>query len=450
MINKIPAEIKKALKKLEQHNFEAYLVGGCVRDLIINRPPNDFDIATNAKPEMIIDIFKEYKAVPTGLKHGTVTILIGKYHIEITTFRCDGTYTDCRRPDSVTYSSSIYDDLGRRDFTMNSLALNLNNELIDIFNGVEHINRKIVVCTGNPEKRFSEDALRILRAIRFSSQLNFSIEKSTSDAVHILSANLKYVSSERIRDEFNKIICGPNCCDVLMKYYDVVEVFIPEIAESIGFEQHSPYHKYNVWEHTVIAVKSAPSDLFLRLTMFFHDIAKPACYKEDENGRGHFKGHAVLSSKMAESIMKRLHYDNKTIKQVTALIFYHSDKIKNRVQIKKMLSILGEELFFKLFEVKTADNSAKNDFVLKELEEFDFIRKQAVQILNSKECLTIKELKINGTYLKKFNLSGKMIGDTLNHLLDLVIEDKIENTQDSLLYEAEKFIKEKNNEKRTR
>lgn len=440
MIRKIPNEIKEILLTLSGNGYEAYLVGGCVRDILMDRNPNDFDIASNAMPEDIIRIFGEDKTCPTGIKYGTVTVFTNNMSAEITHYRSDGTYSDFRTPDNVTFVSDIHSDLLRRDFTINAMALSADGKLIDDFGGIGHISERMISCVGKPQQRFSEDALRILRAVRFASELDFEISPETSNALIEFSPNLEKISAERIRNELNRIICGKNCGDVLKRYSDVFSVFIPEIKKSIGFEQHSPYHKYNVWEHTAEAVSASVCNLTIRLTMLLHDVAKPLVFYSDETGRGHFKGHDKLGSEIAGDILKRLKYEKKTISDVTSLIYYHSVKVKNVTDIKKLLSKLGERLFFMLFDVKRADNSAKNDFVLVELEEFEEIEKKAAEILRNNECISLSQLAVNGNDLIKIGITGKKTGEILNYLLNLVIEDKIDNSYDTLMSKAYEMV----------
>ena len=441
MIELIPYEAKKILETLNRSGFEAYLVGGCVRDLILGKKPKDYDITSNAAPDDIIRIFGEKNTIPTGLKFGTVTVLMNKMPFEITHYRCDGEYTDHRSPDDVSFVSDIHLDLCRRDFTMNAIALAPDGTLIDDFNGISHIKEGKIVCVGNPHERFSEDALRILRAVRFSSELGFEIEKSTSDAIHELAPTLKNISAERIQAELNRILCGKNCPHILHKYCDVIFVFIPELEKAYGFKQYTPYHKFTVWHHTAKAVESIPPITTLRLTMLLHDVAKPSMFQMDEKGVGHFQGHDKAGAEMAETILRRLKYDNKTISEVCTLIRFHSVRPKNDVEIKKMISQIGTELFFSLIAVNRADNSAKNDFVTANIDRFDDIEKRANQLIENGQCFFIKQLAINGNDLKSLGINGKKTGDTLKLLLNLVLEDKIENNYQDLISKAGEIAK---------
>lgn len=432
----------KILSRLETAGYEAYLVGGCVRDTLMGREIHDYDITTNALPEEIMTVFSGERVIPTGLKHGTVTVMLEDEPFEITTYRVDGEYSDGRRPDSVEFASDIKDDLSRRDFTINAMAMDLRGSLIDPYGGREDIVRGIIRCVGEPEKRFTEDALRIMRAVRFSSQLGFDIEENTSKALEALSDRLDFVSAERIRAELDKLLCGKKCADVLLKYTSVIGRIIPEIKPCIGFEQHSPYHKYTVWEHIVRAVEAVPSDnVKLKRVMLFHDIGKPEKFTVDETGRGHFKGHDKVSADIAEAVMKRLRYDNASISDTCELIRYHSIKFENERQIKRLISKLGKELFFSLIDVKRADNSAKQEFVLAELEQLSETEKTARRILEEESCLKLSQLAVNGNDIMAFGVSGKAVGELLSELLELVIDGELENDKDSLMDYAKKRCK---------
>lgn len=423
----------KILNILEKAGFEAYIVGGCVRDAIMKRISHDTDITTNALPEQIIEVFKDYKTIPTGIKHGTITIIADDIPYEITTYRIDGKYSDSRRPDSVEFTANLHEDLARRDFTVNAIAMDSQGKISDPFYGVEDIHNKIIRCVGSPEKRFSEDALRIMRAIRFSSQLGFEIEKNTARAIHKMKSLLKNISKERIREELDKLICGKNALNVLLEYSDIITAIIPEFEKCLGFNQHSPYHKYTVWEHIAHSVSFAPQDnIQIRRALFFHDIAKPVCAKFDETGRGHFYNHAKIGSEMTKSIMKGLRYDNNSIDSTVTLILYHSNKINDRTDIKKLMSIMGDKLLIELIEMKKCDNSAKNDFVRDSNIKLEEILSETYKIIQNNECRNLHMLAVNGTDLKNIGLKGAEIGNTLKEILNLVIEEKLPNEHDVL------------------
>lgn len=423
----------KILSELEKNGFEAYMVGGCVRDSIMGREIHDTDITTNALPQQITEVFRGYKVIPTGIQHGTVTVICGDTPYEITTYRIDGQYSDHRRPDTVEFTTDITDDLARRDFTMNAIAMDRQGNIVDPFGGINDIENRIIRCVGAPEQRFEEDALRIMRAVRFSSQLGFRIDIRTARAIYDMHPQLRDISRERLREELDKLICGSNAVEVLMEYSNVITSIISEFKPCIGLDQRSPYHKYTVWEHIIRAMAAAPQeDLFLRRALFFHDIGKPPCMKLDETGRGHFKQHDRVGAEMTETIMKRLRYDNRTIADTVKLIANHSKKLKNRIDVKKMLSVMGDKLFFKLMELKKCDNSAKNPFVADENHVFDSYIEMGREMIANNECRSIKGLALKGTDLMALGLKGEEIGSTLDELLELVMEERLPNDKRTL------------------
>lgn len=440
---KISEKTVAVLSRLEKSGFEAYMVGGCVRDSILGRESNDTDIATNALPQQVMEVFCGYRVIPTGIKHGTVTVLLEDTPFEITTYRIDGSYSDRRRPDSVEFTDNITGDLSRRDFTINAAAMDLRGNIIDPFGGITDMKAGIICCVGEPAKRFAEDALRILRAVRFASQLGFRIEDGTAAAVRDMCGLLANISAERIRQELDKLLGGKDCARVLLEFSDVITAVVPEIKPCIGFDQHSPYHRYTVWEHTAQAVSSAPAeDLTLRRALFFHDIAKPVCAFFDKNGRGHFKGHDRVGADMTREIMQRLRYDNKTIDCTCALIANHSSRMETRYDVKKMMSGIGDELFFRLLEMIKFDNSAKNDFVLEEEKLLARLAAMGKGIIYNGECRTIGGLAVNGNDLSRLGFDGPEIGTLLRELLELVMSDRLPNDKERLLsYAAERIVK---------
>ncbi|MBR1824306.1 MAG: CCA tRNA nucleotidyltransferase [Ruminococcus sp.] len=427
-------DVDEILERLESCGYEAYTVGGCVRDTVMGRSAHDTDITTNALPEQIMTAFSDCKVVPTGLKHGTVTILKNNIPYEITTYRIDGEYKDSRRPENVVFTASLTEDLARRDFTMNAIAMDRHGNIADPFGGKADIADKLIRCVGDPVQRFTEDALRIMRAVRFASQLGFRIEEKTAEAVHAMKDRLKNISMERIRSELDKLLCGKNCVEVLLEYSDVITAIIPELAPSVGFDQHSPYHKYDVWEHTVRAVSYAPADnVKMRTALLFHDIAKPVCAAFDEDGRGHFKKHAPVGAEMTQEIMKRMKYDSETIAYAVMLIARHSKKVFDRIAAKKMMADIGDELFFELMELKKCDNLAKNDFVLAENELFDRLMDEGRSYIENNVCRGLRHLAVNGRDMTELGLQGREIGEALNEILNLVLEERLKNIRDDLL-----------------
>ena len=320
----VPAPVYFIIQELEKCGHEAYMVGGCVRDSVLGRKPHDYDICTSATPDEILKAFPNEEIIPTGLQHGTITILINKEPFEVTTYRIDGDYSDNRRPDNVTFTKNLVEDLRRRDFTINAMAYNPKTGLIDPFNGMEDIKYKKIRCVGSAEDRFNEDALRILRAIRFEAQLGFAGFPETMFEIDRQYERLKNISVERINSEFCKIVASNQFCVELVLYPDVFSLFIPELKDMIGFQQDNPYHAYDVFDHTVHAIEKCESDdLIVRLAVFFHDFGKPHSYQDGEDGIRHFKGHGKVSSDITDTIMKRLRFDNETRNNVVELVYYH-------------------------------------------------------------------------------------------------------------------------------
>lgn len=440
----MPAAAKLIISELEKNGFEAYIVGGCVRDYILGRTPNDWDICTSAKPNDVINIFsQDYHVIETGLKHGTVTVAINKIPYEVTTFRIDGEYTDSRHPDSIEFTGDITKDLARRDFTINAMAYNDKIGIVDVFGGMADCENKIIRCVGNAKKRFEEDALRILRAVRFASQLGFGIEQDTQKEIHALKQSLVHISAERINAEFCKIITGKCACTILNEYKSVFAEIIPDIQPMFRFEQHNFHHIYDVWGHTLKALEQAPPDLTIRLAVFFHDIAKPLCFSKSDDGMGHFYGHAKISADMTRKILADLKFDNDTIKNVTELIYYHDSEIMpENKYVKRWLGKIGEVQFKRLLNVKRCDTRGlAPQFIEERLEKFDYIEKLAEEVLSKQECFSMKSLNINGRDLIKLGMTpGKRMGEILNTLLNRVVDGEIPNDRNTLIREAKKLI----------
>lgn len=436
----LPKDVQFIIKTLESKGFEAYIVGGCVRDILLNTKPKDYDITTNAFPEHIMKIFN--KVIPTGIKHGTVTVCLNDERYEVTTFRSDGEYKDGRHPESVQFIQNLYEDLKRRDFTINALAYNPNCGLIDYFNGVEDLKKNIITAVGDPDKRFKEDALRMMRAIRFSAQLNFKIEDCTLAAIKKMKIEIKKVSMERIREEFNKIILYNPDKLYLLKECNILEIIIKDIEKAYDFKQNTKYHKYNLFDHSVIAMKNVKPLLHLRLTMMFHDFGKIDTKITDENGVSHYYKHEIYSEKRAVKILKELKYDNRTINKVSLLIKYHDYSFENKVAVKKILNILGKETFNDLIEVKKADLSGKDLTICKGgMEKIHKVEEYLKDVLDNKECYLKKDLQVNGNDLKKIGINGARIGKVLDILLAKVIDDNKLNEKNILLDIVKKIDK---------
>lgn len=435
----LPLYVSVIIESLNNAGFEAFAVGGCVRDSLLNKIPKDYDVTTNAKPDEIKAVFSKYRTIDTGIKYGTVTVISDGKPIEVTTYRVDGKYNDNRRPEKVTFTAALEEDLKRRDFTVNAMAFNSKTGIIDLFGGMLDLQSGIIRAIGNPSERFNEDGLRIMRALRFAACYSFKIEKETAKAVHSCRNLLKNIAVERIAIEFNKLICG-DCGDILREFHDVLAVFVPELSECVGFEQHTKYHNRDVYEHIIATVEAVEPIQHLRLAMFFHDIGKPQYFKLDDNGIGHFKGHPLGSRIIAESVLKRLKYDNETTKKVLTLVENHDIIIENRDKlIKRYLSRFGEDMLKDIVAVHISDDKGKSPLFQNRIETYNTVLKRIDEIVAEGQCVSLKSLELNGNDIKKLGYSGEEIGIVLNKLLDMVIEEKCVNKKDTLLFEAKKW-----------
>lgn len=435
----MPAYVKEVIEKIEKAGFEAFAVGGCVRDFVMGKTPSDWDITTSARPDDILKIFNDFKTVTSGISHGTVAVITNHTAVEITTYRKDGIYSDNRHPDSVIFTNSLSEDLSRRDFTMNALAYSKKSGIIDKFAGISDIENMTVRCVGNPDKRFFEDALRIIRALRFASVLSFNLEEETHQSARRNRNLLLNIAPERILSEFKKLLLGDYVEKILHEYKDIIAVFLPEIVPTFDFDQRNNHHIYDAWGHIVKGIAVSPKLVYVRLAMLFHDIAKPQCLKFDSRGFGHFKGHPALGEKIAVDCLKRLHCDKKTIKIVAFLIRYHDTPLPaDKVEIKKWLSRYGVALMRLLFEVKIADNLAKNRSFPQRLIEAKEGRAILRTIIKNDECFSLDRLAVCGDDLINAGFPpGQRLGIILHALLDAVIEEKCKNEKPALLALAE-------------
>lgn len=441
----IPENVNSLLSKLNNSGYEAYVVGGCVRDSLLGIEPRDWDITTSAKPDEIKKVFSDYQLIEVGEKHGTIAVVIDYTPYEITTYRLDGLYSDNRRPDSVSFTDKIEEDLSRRDFTVNAMAYNDDKGLVDPFNGEIDLQYKALRCVGDPDKRFNEDALRILRALRFASVYNLSIEGSTSNSIVRNRLLLNNISAERIQSEFSKMLCGDNINFILRRYKDVISVFIPEIVATFECEQNTPHHNKTVWRHTTAAVSNIESNLTLRMTMFMHDIGKPLALRTDSNGRDHFKGHNHFSAVLAKNALERLKYPVKFIEDVITLIEYHDVRFSdNKKQIKHVLNKIGIVNFERLLKVQKADILSQSKYKREiKLQNLDLAYDTYKSIIENKECYSLKSLAVNGSDLIHLGITeGKIIGIILERLLDGVIDGTFENDSVFLKKEAFELYKE--------
>lgn len=438
--NRFKSASKKALELLDSHGYEAFLIGGSVRDYIMGLPIGDIDITTNATPAEVRRIFSDFRVIETGIKHGTVTVLVENEPIEITTYRSEGAYSDNRHPDSVTFSKSLSDDVVRRDFTVNAIAYDFKSGFCDITGGIEDIKNKKIRAIGDAGTRFREDALRILRALRFSSVLGFEIEESTKKAIHDCRELLKNISAERIRDEFCKLICGKNACNVLEEFSDVITVFIPEMGDSVGFEQRNHHHCYDVYTHSLKAIEAGGDSLVVRLALFFHDIGKPFTAHFDEDGEQHFYGHPKRSAVLTEDIMTRLRFDNEAKKKVVTLVAFHDSPIMvndetapSKKRLKRLMSQIGEDLIYPLIEIKRCDNMAQNPECFRGEDFYKAAYRLIDEIISDGECFSIKQLAVDGNDMINLGFKGRDIGAQLNRVLRAVMDGKIENNREEII-----------------
>lgn len=426
----LPYQVELILKRLEEANFEAYVVGGAVRNHILNKLIEDYDICTNASINDIKELFKDYKIIEVGTIGGTLALIIDEMMIEVTVYR--------------TTKKNLKDDLLNRDFTINSIAYSTKDGFISYGTSMEDLKDGIIRINGNDERIFIEDPLRILRAIRLSSKYNFKIDETTKKYMFKNALLLNKVAKERIKEEFSKILIQPNLAIYLKEYFNIFTVFIPELKKLQGFKQHNDYHIYDCLEHTLKVTQNTYDDLIIRLVALFHDIGKPDCFSIDENNVGHFYGHNRIGMVITKNILVNLKYDNNTIRRVTHLIYFHNYPTPiNLKSAKKLLNKFGVEDLDYLYEIKKADLFGKNPKYAHELEKYELAKTLIRQILEEDECFSLKNLSVNGTDLINIGITdGKTIGNVLNHLLDMVIDEKIDNNYESLIKEAINIKKE--------
>ena len=432
----------EALEALRAAGHEAFCVGGCVRDMIMGRCPNDFDITTSALPQQTKACFGGYHVIETGLKHGTVTVVIGGEPLEITTYRVDGEYRDNRRPEEVFFTSRLEDDLSRRDFTVNAMAYCPERGLVDVFGGRADIENKIIRAVGEPDRRFCEDGLRILRALRFAAVLDFTIEPQTADSIHRNRHLLKNISAERICLELVKLVCGVGAARILGEFSDVLCEIIPEFGPSVGFDQHNPYHIYDVYTHSLRALEAAQGDKYVKLAVLFHDIGKPGSFSEDEKG-GHFYGHHKLSAELTDKALRRLKCDGKTLHTVVKLVDAHDRGVPaTEKSVRRLLSSFGEEDTRRLIQLKRADNSALVEWLVQpRLAELDEIEAIVDKIHAEGELPSLKNLAVHGDDIIKLGVpAGKRVGEILGALLDAVIDGELVNEKAALLDAARRML----------
>lgn len=431
----IPENILTAIRLLNANGFEAYVVGGCVRDAYLKKEPNDWDITTSADPEMMKAVFSGFRVIETGIKHGTLSVIINDEILEITTMRVDGDYTDNRHPDSVEFTDDIHKDQSRRDFTVNAMAYCPGRGLVDPFDGIGDIERKVIRCVGDPDRRFNEDALRIMRALRFACTLGFDIDRRTAESILKNKALLNNVARERIRVELLKLLCGVRVKDILLDFAPVFFEIIPELKPMYKFPQNTPYHIYDVWEHTVVAVANVTPDPILRMTMLLHDIGKPSMHTVDETGISHFKQHQGVSAEMCGAILKNLRFSRQEQEEITRLVLYHDLRpVGDQKQAVDFCVDLSAEFLLKLIPVFKADALAQNPEFHEET--LAYIEKTEMIILNllkNNVCLKTASLKINGNDLRSLGITGRKIGEILSVVLKQVAYGNIRNDRCEIL-----------------
>lgn len=459
--DKIPAGAVKIIEELEKAGYEAYIVGGCVRDSVLGKTPNDWDITTSALPGQVKSVFR--RTVDTGIKHGTVTVLMrdnGRQEaFEVTTYRIDGEYDDCRHPRQVEFTASLEEDLKRRDFTVNAMAYAPGKGIVDMHGGLEDLKKRVIRCVGDPHERFTEDALRMMRAIRFSAQFKADIEEDTWKAIVELAPNIRHVSAERIRVEAEKLLLSDDPYRFKLFYESgLTAYFMPEWDKAMETTQENPHHMYNVGEHMLHSLETIDTGMLkkeygeegypralkiMRLTMLLHDIGKPPLKKKDDKGVAHFKGHPQLGAKMAEEILRRLKYDNDTIKSVVHLVENHEDRFPaDEKSLRRVMNRMGEECFPLIFYIQEADCMAQSLYKREEkLERIRQLRELYKLILEKKQCISMKDLAVKGKDLIEAGISpGPDMGRILNIMLDDVLEEPEHNDRQYLL---ENYVYEK-------
>lgn len=436
----IPENVLAILEKLNENGYEAYIVGGCVRDALLQREPGDWDITTSALPSEVKSLFR--RTVDTGIQHGTVTVLMDKDGYEVTTYRIDGIYEDSRHPKEVLFTPNLVEDLKRRDFTINAMAYNPETGLVDVFDGKRDLEQKMIRCVGNPEERFSEDALRILRAVRFAAQLGFEIHNETMLAIQKMAYRLQNISKERIQVELDKLLISKEPWKIKLAYETgITKWILPEFDSMMKTNQNNPYHLYSVGEHTLRTLQATEADHYIRWAALLHDVGKPYVKTTDESGIDHFYGHEQKSYEIAKSILKNLKFDNKTIDIVSRMTASHGYSISlNKKAVRRSIYKIGEDIFPSLLLLKKADLAAKSPYAQERHKgEHDFIKQAYEEIIAEHECLSLKDLSVKGADLIELGIKpGRQIGEILDTLLDYVIDHPEANQKETLV----EYIKE--------
>ena len=446
----LPRRVSDLITRLEQAGYSAYAVGGCVRDTLMGRQPHDWDLCTSATPEEMLEVFRGEHVAETGLKHGTLTVILDHIPYEITTFRTDGAYTDHRHPDSVSFVKEVAGDLSRRDFTVNAMAYSTRGGLVDLFGGQEDLARGVIRCVGVPRERFREDALRVLRALRFASVFDFDVEPETDAALRELASTLQSVAAERIREEFFKLLCGKGVGRILRAYPDVLAFIVPEIGPMVGYDQQNHHHHYDLWEHTVQGVENVPAETDLRLAMLLHDTGKPAVRTVDEKGEAHYRGHQAASAAIAERVTDDLRCSRETRDRVIRLVRWHDIPLRtesgavnlDRSFLLRRLNRFGEKDLRALFVIHCADRIATGHSS-REREELRLAERIAAldALMAEKPCFTLKDLAVSGHDMTALGLTGPAVGEALQQLLEAVMDGRVANEKEQLNDFVTKFIK---------
>lgn len=437
----LPEKVQFIISRLEQAGYEAYAVGGCVRDSLLGRQPHDWDVTTSAKPMQVKEVFRY--TIDTGIQHGTVTVMLDHEGFEVTTYRIDGEYEDSRHPKEVTFTVNLVEDLKRRDFTINAMAYNDRSGIVDAFGGVEDLENGIIRCVGEAAERFGEDALRILRAVRFSAQLGFSIADGTKAAATALAPNLNHISAERIQAELVKLLVSAHP-DYMRDAYalGITRIVLPELDDAFATQQNHPHHMYNVGEHLMQCLLHTRADKSLRLAALLHDIGKPQTKTTDADGTDHFHGHVEVSERMAVDILKRLKFDNDTITKVQKYVKYHDYNAEpNARAVRRAVNKIGAEYFPQVLELRRADTLAQSTYQQAEkLERIAVIARLYSEIMEKQQCVSLKTLEITGNDIIALGVpKGKKIGAILAELLDDVLQNPENNTHDYLMEKAKKL-----------
>ena len=440
----LPEKVEYIINTLEAAGYEAYAVGGCVRDSLLNREPDDWDITTSARPQQVKDVFP--RTIDTGIQHGTVTVMMGKEGFEVTTYRIDGEYEDSRHPKEVIFTANLIEDLKRRDFTINAFAYNHRSGIVDAFDGMTDLKNGIIRCVGEAKERFTEDALRMMRAVRFSAQLGYDIEEKTKEAIVELAPNLKNISAERIQVELVKLLQSPHP-DYLRVAYELgmTKVIMPEFDKAMETPQNNPHHMYNVGEHLLHTLLEVRPDRSLRIAALLHDIAKPDTETKDNDGISHFHGHAEAGEERAAVILRRLKFDNDTINKVKKYVKYHDYKIEATPRaVRRALNKIGKEYFYEVLELKQADMLAQSTYQREEKEEnLRQVTALYKEILQKQECVSLKELAVTGKDIIELGVpQGKQLGAVLQSLLEEVLGNPQHNTREYLSEKVKQMIAE--------